>query len=107
MLIVHCDTVAQRLATMTLTALTKNATLTSINVDWIPTALIGPTAARIHLVLMGREIVIITRIVKEHFSVAMIIVQVDQQEWIVVNRRYTKVKHIACFEQYFFNIVIF
>ena len=31
--------------------------------------------------LMGREIVIITLIVKEHFSVAMTIVQVDQQDW--------------------------
>ena len=35
----------------------------------------------IHLVLMGREIVIITRIAREHLSVAMTIVQVDQQEW--------------------------
>ena len=84
MLIVLCDTVAQRLATMTLTALTKNATLTSINVDWIPTAPIGLIAARLHLALMGREIVIITRIVKEHFSAAMTIVQVDQQDWTAV-----------------------
>ena len=84
MLIVLCDTVAQRLATMTLTALTKNATLTSINVDWIPTAPIGQSATRIHHVLMGREIVIITWIVREHFSVAMTIVQVDQQEWTAV-----------------------
>ena len=84
MLIVLWDTVAQRLATMTLTALTKNATLTSINVDWIPTAPIGQSAARIHLVLMGREIVIITLIVKEHSSAAMTIVQVDQQEWTAV-----------------------
>ena len=30
---------------------------------------------------MGREIVIITWTVKEHFSVAMTIVQVDQVEW--------------------------
>ena len=82
---------------MTLIALTKNATMTSINVDWIPTAPIGPIAARIHLVLMGREIVIITLIVKEHFSVAMTIVQVDQQEWIVVNSIYTKVKYIESF----------
>ena len=81
MLIVLCDTVAQRLATMTLTALTKNATLTSINVDWIPTAPIGPIAARIHLVLMGREIVIITLIVREHFFAAMTIAQVEQEEW--------------------------
>ena len=66
---------------MTLIASTKNAALTKINVDWIPTALIGPSAARIHLVLMGREIVIITQTVKEHFSVAMTIVQVDQLEW--------------------------
>ena len=77
------------------------AMLNTINVIY------GQSAARIHLVLMGREIVIITRIVREHLSVAMTIVQVDQQEWIVVNRRYTKVKHIECFEQYFLNIVIF
>ena len=98
MLIVLCDTVAQRLATMTLTVLTKNATLTSINVDWIPTAPIGQSAARIHLVLMGREIVIITRIVREHFSVAMTIVQVDQQEWTAVQMTVMQIS------RYFFTI---
>ena len=72
---------------MTLTALTKNATLTSINVDWIPTAPTGPSAARIHNVMMGREIVIITRIVREHFFVAMTTVQVDQQEWTAVQTK--------------------
>ena len=51
------------------------------NVDWIPTALIGPSAAWIHLVLMGTEIVIITQTVMGFFSVAMTIVQVDQLEW--------------------------
>ena len=66
---------------MTLIAWIKNATLKSINVDWIPTALIGLSAAQFHLVLMGREIVIITLTVQEHLSVAMIIVLVDQQEW--------------------------
>ena len=34
--------------------------------------------------LMGRVIVIITMIVKEHFSVAMTGVYMDQQVWIVV-----------------------
>ena len=66
---------------MTLSALIKSATLTSINAALIPTALIGPSAARLHLVLMGREIVIITQTVKEHFSVALTMVQVDQLEW--------------------------
>ena len=66
---------------MTLSALIKSATLTSINAALIPTALIGPSAVRLHLVLTGREIVIITRIVMEDFSVALTIVQVDQQEW--------------------------
>ena len=51
------------------------AMLNTINVIY------GQSAARIHLVQMGREIVIITQIVKEHFSVAMTIVQVDQVEW--------------------------
>ena len=59
----------------------ENAILNTINAVWTLTLLIGQDAARVHLVLMGREIVIITRIVREHFSVAMTIVQVDQQEW--------------------------
>ena len=66
---------------MTLTVLIRNAMWTSINVDWTPSAQHGPTAARPHLVLVEREIVISTQIVKEHCSVAMTIVQVDQQEW--------------------------
>ena len=37
--------------------------------------------------LMGREIVIIILIVMEHFSVAMTIVQVDQQEWTAVQTK--------------------
>ena len=49
-----------------------------MDADWIPTALIGQSAARIHHVQMGREIVIITWIVEECFSVAMTIVQMDQ-----------------------------
>ena len=81
---------------MTLTALTKNVTLTSINVDWIPTALIGQIAARIHLVLMGREIVIITLIVMEPFSVAMTIVQVDQQEWTAVQMMVIEILVFTC-----------
>ena len=56
-----------------------------MDAEWIPMALIGQTAAREYHVLMGREIVIFTLIVKEHFSVAMTIVQMDPQEWIVVN----------------------
>ena len=44
----------------------------------------GQNAARISHVLMGRVIAIITLIVKEHFSAAMTIVQVDQQEWTAV-----------------------
>ena len=70
---------------MTLTAIIRNAMWASINVDWTPTVLHGPTAARPHLVLVGREIVISTQIVRELFSAAMIIVQVDQQEWIAAN----------------------
>ena len=66
---------------MILIVLIKNATQTPIIVGWIPTVLIGQIAPRIPHVLMEREIVTITLIVKEHFSVAMTIVQVDQQEW--------------------------
>ena len=52
-----------------------------MDVDWIPTVLIGQSAAKPPGVLMGKVIVIITLIVKEHSSVAMTIVQVDQLEW--------------------------
>ena len=45
--------------------------------------MIGRGAARIQYVLMGREIVMITLIVKELFSAAMAIAQMDQQEWTV------------------------
>ena len=55
-----------------------NAMLNTIDVIY------GQRAARIHYVLMGRGIAIITRIVREHFSVAMTTVQVDQQEWTAV-----------------------
>ena len=55
-----------------------------MDAEWIPIALIGLIAARKHHVLMEKEIVIITLIVREHFYVAMTIVQVDQQVWIVV-----------------------
>ena len=65
---------------VTLTAQVENAMLNTINVIY------GQSAARIHLVLMGREIVIITLIVKEHFSVALTTVQEDQPAWTAVSR---------------------
>ena len=79
---------------MTLIASTKNATKTPINVDWIPTALIGLSAARIHHVLMGRAIVIKTQNVKVYLSVALTTVLMEQIFWIVAARKYTKVKDI-------------
>ena len=66
---------------MTLIASTKNAALTKINVDWIPTALIGPIVVTILHAIEVKEIVTITLIVMEHFSAAVTIVQVDQLEW--------------------------
>ena len=69
---------------MTLTASTKNATLITINVDWIPTALIGQTAARIHHAVMGRVTVIMTLNVMVYCCVAAITVKVDHQKWIAV-----------------------
>ena len=75
---------------MTLSALIKNAILTLINADWTPTALIGQSAARIPLVPMGREIVIITPIVRDHYFVAMTIVRMDQLEWTAVKRTLVK-----------------
>ena len=68
-------------AAMILIAWTKNATPTAISVGWIPTALIGPIVVKILHAIKGREIVIFTLIVKEHFSAALTIVQVDQLEW--------------------------
>ena len=79
-----CDTVAQRFATMTLTALTKNATLTSINVDWIPTAPIGQSAAMIHHAMMERVTAIMIGNVKACLCAAMISVDMDHQKWTVV-----------------------
>ena len=74
-------TVVHLHAIMTLIAPIKNATLTPINADWIPTALIGPIVVKIIRAIKGREIVTIILIVKEHFSAALTIVQVDQLEW--------------------------
>ena len=59
---------------------------------------LGPSAVRIPHVLMVREIVIITLIVKEHFSVAMTTVQVDRQEWTAA--------HMMVIEICYFNTVI-
>ena len=73
-LIAPCGTVVHENVIMILTASIKNATKNTVNVDLIPTVLIGPSAARIYHVLMGKETVIITLIVKEHFSVGMTIV---------------------------------
>ena len=58
-----------------MTALIKNALLKSISVDWVPTVLTGHGAAMIPNALMVRVIVMITKIVKEHSYVALIIVQ--------------------------------
>ena len=52
-------------AIMTRNALTRNATLMPISVVLIPIALIGPSAAKIHHVVLGRVIVIFIQIVKE------------------------------------------
>ena len=60
---------------MTLNAQVEIATWNTTNVTY------GLTAARMPLALMGKDIVMITPIVTEHSSVAMTIVQVDQQEW--------------------------
>ena len=68
------------------------AMLNTINVIY------GQHAARIHHVLMGREIVIITQIVKEHFSVAMTIVQVDQQEWTAAQMMVIEIFVFTCGE---------
>ena len=66
---------------MTLIAPIKNVTLTPIYAGWIPTALIGPIVVKIFCAIKGREIVMFTLIVKEHFSAVLTIVQVDQLEW--------------------------
>ena len=84
MRIAPCDTVAPKHATMTLTVLIKSATLTSINAALIPTALIGQSAARIHLVLMGRVTVIMMKNVMARLFVAMISVEAVRQLWTVV-----------------------
>ena len=76
---------------MTLTAWIKNAILTEINADWIPTARIGPSVARVHHVPKGKETVIITLNAREHYSVAMTIVKVDQQEWTAAQMLVRKV----------------
>ena len=60
---------------MTLNAQVEIATWNTTNVTY------GLTAAQMPLALMGKDIVMITPIVTEHSSVAMTIVQVDQQEW--------------------------
>ena len=94
MRIAPCNTVAPKHATTTLTALIKSATLTSINAALIPTALIGQSAARIPLVVMGREIVMKTQDVKVYLSVALTIVPMKHLLWTAVNMRYIKVKNI-------------
>ena len=69
---------------MTLSALIKSATLTSINAALIPTAPIGPSAARIHHVLMGRVTATVMENVKTRLFVAMTSVEADHQIWTVV-----------------------
>ena len=59
---------------------------------------LGPSAVKAHPVLMGREIVMVILIVKEHFSVAMTTVQVDRQEWTAA--------HMMVIEICYFNTVI-
>ena len=94
MQIALCITVVQKHATMTQTASTKNATPTTINVDWIRTALIGPSAVRSLNAGMVRVTAIMMGNVKDHLCAALTIVLMDQLFWIAVNRRYTKVNHI-------------
>ena len=66
---------------MTLTVSIKNAILTSINVVWIPSALIGPSAARSHHALVERGTVIIIWTVMAYYCVAMTTAQLDLQGW--------------------------
>ena len=94
MLITRCDTVAPKHAITILIARIKSATLTQINVNWITTAPIGLSAARLHSALRVKVIVMKTQSVKDHLCAALTIVPMDQLFWIVVNRRYTKVNHI-------------
>ena len=68
-----------------MTALIKNALLKSISVDWVPTVLTGQGAAMIPNALMVRVIVMITKIVKEHSHVALIIVQQGLWAWIAAH----------------------
>ena len=69
---------------MTLPVLIKNATLTPINVAWILTALIGPSAARSHHVLMERVTVMIILSVKVHLLAAVTTVEVNRKAWTAV-----------------------
>ena len=71
-------------ATVTLTALTKVATLSTINVDWIRTALIGQSAVRSLNAGMARVTAIMIGNVKACLCVAMISVEMDHQQWTVV-----------------------
>ena len=82
-------------AIMTLTALTKNAILTSINVVQIPTTLIGPSAARRYHVLLGRVTVTKIQNVKVHLRVAMTIVQMDHKIWTAVGMSFVFILYSA------------
>ena len=72
---------------VTLIAQVENAILSKITADLTQSLLIGQDVTTVHNVPMGKEIVIITMIVKEHLYVAIIIVQMDQQEWTAVQMK--------------------
>ena len=93
MLTALCNTVVQKHATMTRTALTKNAAQTTINVDWIRTALIGQSAVRSLNAGMARVTAIMIGNVKACLCVAMISVEMDHQQWTVVKVSLTHSMH--------------
>ena len=85
---------AQNNVMITLTAQVENVRMRAINVFWTLILLTGPSAAKIHCVLMGKEIVITTLIVREDYSVEKTIVQTGKQEW-------TAVKHTLVIEVFY------
>ena len=75
-------------AIMTLNVTIKNATLTSINVDLIPTAHIGHSAVRHRHALTARVTVMMIWNVMVHLFVVLTIAPMEQHGLIVVNRKH-------------------
>ena len=100
-----CKTVVHIHATMTLIAQVENAMLKTINAVWTLTLLIGLGAVNILHVLIEKEIVTITLIVKEHYSVAITTVQMDHQGWIVVRWKYIEARNDGSFPSAIFLIL--